>query len=64
MSDTASQFYQALNLFNKCSQNNLSVFDTLTTYRRKNFVVKWKTLETVIYKYLQIVLEKTDPLVF
>ena len=64
MSDTASQFYQALDLFNECSQNNLSVLDTLTTYRRKNFVVKWKTLETVIYKYLQIVLEKTDPLVF
>ena len=40
LNDTASQFYEAFALVSECSPKQFTVFGTLATHARKNFVVK------------------------
>ena len=66
MSDTASQFYEAFALVNECSPKQFICVWHVDKAWKEELRGKVKNFEsqTVIYKYLRIALEQTDPLVF
>ena len=66
MSDTASQFYEDFVLVKRMLLKAVYLFWHVDNARKEDLHGKLKNFEsrTVIYKYLRIALEQTDPLVF
>ena len=65
ISDTASQFYEVFALVNECAPEQFICVRHVDKAWKEELLGKMKNFEsqTVIYKYLRIALEQTDPVV-